>query len=66
MNKQKSNIESSWARMKHLCIICLTKFSCPTHKDTHRYLTMCDQCLISIPLRHFKDLPIIPNYRKKR
>jgi hypothetical protein len=66
MINKNQNVKSSWTKMKHMCIICLNKFKCMTNQNGYKYLTMCDECLISIPLRHFKDLPRIPNYRNKK
>lgn len=43
---------------KHLCVICLTTFSCYGGRCTRKFLTQCDTCLISIPLRYYKDLPL--------
>ena len=53
--------------MKHMCVICLSKWFCGIGKPkkgepkkprcTGEFLTQCDECLISIPLRYFKDLP---------
>lgn len=54
--------------MKHMCVICLSKWFCGIGKPrkgqkkrptcTGTFLTQCDECLISIPLRYFKDLPL--------
>lgn len=44
-----------------MCVICLTKFKQKQVHDDCPSVFPCDECLISIPLRHYKDLPPPPH-----
>lgn len=44
-----------------MCVICLTKFRKDQVCKESDTLIRCDTCLISIPLRYYKDLPPRPH-----
>jgi hypothetical protein len=50
-----------------MCVICLREWFCGIAKRkkgepmkprcTGKFMTQCDECLISIPIRHIRNLP---------
>ena len=56
--------------MKHFCVICWAKWFCGIGKCRPKcsgnFLTMCDKCLISIPLRQYRNLPPRKYFKSKK